>query len=157
MEARRTLRRRSKSLTQQRKQKGHPLVIAKASAANELDTAFASLSKNRVAGILVGGDNFLYSRRDQMIELAARYSIPMMFSFRADAAAGGLISYGTNLDEVYWHAGIYAGRILKGDKPGDLPILQPSRFELVINLKTAKALGLTVPPSLLATADEVIE
>jgi putative ABC transport system substrate-binding protein len=137
--------------------KGHLLVVLKASTANEIDSVFASLSENRVAGILVGGDNFLYSRRDQMIELAARYSVPMMLSFRDDAAAGGLVSYGTNLDEVYRQAGVYAGRILKGDKPGELPIQQPTRFDLVINLKTAKALGLDVPPNLLARADEVIE
>src|SRR5262245_22028394 len=137
--------------------KGHPLVVVRAGTADELDTAFASLSESRVGRIIVGGDNFLNSRRDQIIALAARYSIPTMFSFRADAAAGGLLSYGTNLDEVYRQAGIYAGRILKGDKPGELPIQQPTRFDLVINLKTARALGLEIPPTLLARADGAIE
>ena len=137
--------------------KGHPLVVAKASIESEIDAAFASFSNSHVAGILAVSDNFLNSRRDQIISLAAKYSIAMMYPFRADASAGGLLSYGTASEEIDRQAGIYAGKILKGEKPGELPIQQPTRFTLVINLKTAKTLGLTVPYSLLATADEVIE
>ena len=137
--------------------KGHPLVLTKASSAEELDQAFAAFVEQHVAGVIAVGDNFLYSRRDQIIELAARYSIPMMHPFRGDAAAGGLLSFGTNVEEVYRQAGIYAGRVLNGEKPGDLPIQQPTRFDLVLNLKTAKTLGVTFPPSLLVRADEVIE
>ena len=137
--------------------KGHPLVVVKASSEDELDEAFAEISERHVAAVLAVSDSFLYSRRDQIIRLAARYSIPMMYPFRADAAAGGLLSYGTNIEEVFRQAGIYAGRILKGDKPEDLPIQQPTRFGLVLNLKTAKALGVSFPPTLLARADEVIE
>ena len=123
--------------------KGHSLVVVKASSEDELDKAFAAISEHHVAAVLAVSDNFLYSRRDQIVTLAARYSIPMMYPFRADAAAGGLLSYGTDIEEVYRQAGIYAGRILKGDKPGDLPIQQPTRFSLVLNLKTAKTLGVT--------------
>jgi putative ABC transport system substrate-binding protein len=137
--------------------KGHPLVVMKASSESELDAAFASISQSHVAGVLAVSDNFLYSRRDQIISLASRYSIPTMYPFRADAAAGGLLSFGTNIDDVYRQAGIYVGRILKGEKPGELPIQQPTRFDLVINLKTAKTLGLTFPITLLGRADEVIE
>jgi putative ABC transport system substrate-binding protein len=137
--------------------KGHPLVVVTASSEQELDKAFAELFEHRVAGVLAVSDNFLSTRRDQIIALAARYSIPMMYPFRNDAAAGGLLSYGTKREEIYRQAGIYAGRVLKGDKPGDLPIQQPTRFDLVLNLKTAKTLGVTFPPTLLARADEVIE
>ena len=137
--------------------RGHPLIVVKASNETELDKAFASMSENHVAGVLAVSDNFLNSRRDQIISLASRYSIPMMYPFRADATAGGLLSYGTNIEDVYRQAGIYVARILKGEKPGLLPIQQPTRFDLVINLKTAKALGLEVPPTLLARADAVIE
>ena len=137
--------------------KGHVLVVVNASSQQELDKAFATLSEQHVTGILAVSDNFLYSRRDQIITLAARYSVPMMYPFRDDALAGGLLSYGTNIDDVYRQAGIYAGRILKGDKPGELPIQQPTKFDLVLNTKTAKMLGVTFPPTLLARADEVIE
>jgi putative ABC transport system substrate-binding protein len=111
--------------------KGHPLLVVKASNAQELDAAFALLSERSVSGVLAVSDNFLNSRRDQIIALAARHSIPMMYPFRADAAAGGLLSYGTRAEEMYRQAGIYAGRILKGDRPGELPIQQPTRFHLV--------------------------
>ena len=137
--------------------KGHRLVVVNASSEDELDQAFAEISEHRVAAVLAVSDSFLYSRRDQIIRLAARYSIPMMYPFRADAAAGGLLSYGTNIEEVFRQAGIYAARILKGEKPEDLPIQQPTRFGLVLNLKTAKALGVSFPSTLLARADEVIE
>ena len=137
--------------------KGHPLVVTKASSAEELDQAFIALAEQHVAGVLAVSDAFLYSRRDQIITLAARHSIPMMYPFRGDAAAGGLLSYGTNVHEMFRQAGIYAGRVLKGEKPGDLPIQQPTRFDLVLNLKTAKTLGINFPPTLLARADEVIE
>ncbi len=137
--------------------KGHSLVVVRASSEDELNTAFAALAEHHVAGVLAVSDAFLNSRRDQIVTLAARYLIPMMYPFRADAAAGGLLSYGTNIDEVYRQAGIYAGRILNGDKPGELPIQQPTKFDLVLNLKTARTLGITFPPTLLARADEVIE
>jgi putative tryptophan/tyrosine transport system substrate-binding protein len=137
--------------------KGHSLVVVRASNESELDAAFLYLSETHVAGILAVSDNFLNSRREQSIALAERYSIPMMHPFRGDAAAGGLLSYGTNLEEPYRQAGIYAGRILKGEKPGDLPVQQPTRFDLVLNLKTAKALSLTIPTAILVRADEIIE
>jgi putative tryptophan/tyrosine transport system substrate-binding protein len=137
--------------------KGHPLEVVKASSGDELDKAFAALAEHRVGGVLAVSDNFLYSRRDQIITLAARYSIPMMHPFRADAAAGGLLRYGTDVEEVYRQAGLYAGRVLKGERPGELPIQQPTKFDLVLNLKTAKTLGVAFPPILLARADEVIE
>ena len=137
--------------------KGHSLAVVRASSEDELNTAFAALAEHHVAGILAVSDAFPNSRRDQIVTLAARYLIPMMYPFRADAAAGGLLSCGTNIDEVYRQAGIYAGRILNGDKPGELPIQQPTKFDLVLNLKTARTLGITFPPTLLARADEVIE
>ena len=137
--------------------KRHSLIVVTASSEDELSTAFAGLSEHHVAGVLAVSDAFLNSRRDQIITLAARYSIPMMYPFRADAAAGGLLSYGTNIENVYRQAGIYAGRILKGEKTGELPIQQPTKFDLVLNLKTAKTLGIAFPAILLARADEVIE
>ena len=137
--------------------KGHPLVVTKASRAEDLDQAIVTLSEQHVAGVLAVSDNFLYSRRDQIMALAAQYSIPMMYPFRGDATAGGLLSFGTNVEDIYRQAGVYAGRVLKGERPGDLPIQQPTRFDLVLNLKTAKALGITFPPTMLVRADEVIE
>jgi putative ABC transport system substrate-binding protein len=136
------------------------ILIVKASTEREVDAAFAMLVQQRAGAVLVQSEAFLGSRRDQIIALAARHAIPAGFPNPQDSIAGGLISYGTsraNSAELQRQMGIYAGRILKGEKPGDLPIVQPTRFELVVNLKTAKALGVSIPESFLARADEVIE
>jgi putative ABC transport system substrate-binding protein len=136
--------------------KGLQLRVLKAGSESEIDAAFASLTELQVGALLVGAPTFL-GRREQIVALAARYSIPAIYEWREFAAAGGLISYGTNLTDTYRNAGTYVGKILKGAKPAELPVQQPTKFELVVNLKTAMALGLTIPPSILARADEVIE
>jgi putative ABC transport system substrate-binding protein len=132
------------------------LRILKAATDSEMTAAFASLVELQ-AGALIVGDPFFLGRPEQVAALAARYAIPTIYDFRVYVAAGGLISYGTSLTDTYSKAGTYVGKILKGAKAADLPVEQPTRFELVVNLKTAKDLGLTVPPSILARADEVIE
>jgi putative ABC transport system substrate-binding protein len=136
---------------------GLRLVILRASNASEIDAAFATLLDERAAGLVVSGEAFFLTQADQLVALAARHAVPTIYQDRFSTAVGGLMNYGPN-SQVYWQiVGAYAGRILKGEKPADLPVQQVTRMELVINMKTAKALGLTVPPSLLATADEVIE
>jgi putative tryptophan/tyrosine transport system substrate-binding protein len=134
-----------------------PLYVARADDDAELDAALASFAQQRVAAFLVTASPFFDTRRDRIIGFAAQNRLPAIYQFRDSAVAGGLISYGPNVAESYKEAGTYVGRILKGDKPADLPVIQPTKFDFVINLKTAKALGLTVPPMLLAEADEVIE
>jgi putative ABC transport system substrate-binding protein len=135
---------------------GCEILLLNASNDSEIDAAFAAM-RTRISALLVGTDPFFNSRRQHIVLLAAREAVPVMFDQREFAAAGGLISYGTSLADAYRQVGIYAARILRGEKPSELPVLQPTKFELVINLKTARTLGLPVPPTLLATADEVIE
>ena len=137
--------------------KGIKLQILKAGTEDEIDDAFASLVQLRTDGLIVSPNAFFVSRREQLVVLASRYAIPAIYPRRQFATAGGLISYGSSLTAVYRRMGIYVGKILNGAKPADLPVQQPSIFQLVVNLKTSKALGLTIPPSILARADEVIE
>ncbi|HET7383768.1 MAG TPA: ABC transporter substrate-binding protein, partial [Pseudolabrys sp.] len=136
---------------------GLQLQVFSASTKNEIQAAFASLVQQRVGALVVAADPFFFSHRDQLVALAARYAVPAIYSFRESAAAGGLMTYAQSLVDAYRQASVYISEILKGSKPADLPVMQPTRFELVINVKTAKALGLTVPQSLLVAADEVIE
>ena len=136
---------------------GHKLTILQASTDDQIDTAFLALAQQHVEGLVVDGDSYLLSRRQKLLSLMERTAIPAIYPFREYVDAGGLMSYSPNLSDTYRQAGIYAGRILKGDKPSDLPIVQPTKFDLLINLKVAKVLGLEIPPKLLALADEVIE
>jgi putative ABC transport system substrate-binding protein len=138
-------------------EKGVQLRILTASSESEIAAAFSDLNQRQAGALVVEADSFFARQRDQLVELAARHAVPSIYWFPEFARAGGLISYGPSLTVVYRQIGIYVGRILKGAKPADLPVVQPTTFELVINLKTAKALGLTVPPAILARADEVIE
>jgi ABC-type uncharacterized transport system substrate-binding protein len=136
---------------------GREIVILNASTIAEIDAAFATLRQMRAEALSVAVDPFFFDRGSQIVVLAARHAVPALYFRREFAAVGGLMSYGSNAAEGYRVLGVYAGRILKGEKPGDLPIQLPTKFELVINLSTARALALEVPPSLLARADEVIE
>ena len=136
---------------------GQQLRIFNASSETDFDMAFGALVQQRADALLVGNDVFFTNRREEIVTLASRHAIPAIYAFRSFAESGGLMSYSTNLVEVYRQVGLYVGRVLKGEKPGDLPVVQPTRFELVINLKTAKALGVKISDNLLSLADEVIE
>jgi putative tryptophan/tyrosine transport system substrate-binding protein len=136
---------------------GWQVEVVYASTNRDIDGAFASFEPRRIDAVFISPDQFFTSRRAQFATLARHYRVPAIYSYRAFAEVGGLMSYGPNLPDQFRQLGVYAGRILKGEKPADLPVLLPTKFELVINIKTAKALGLDVPPTLLALADEVIE
>jgi putative ABC transport system substrate-binding protein len=136
---------------------GRQIVVLSASNEGELDAAFASMVQQQIGTLVGASDPFLFNRRDQIVSLAARHRIPAIYYLRDFAHAGGLMAYGNSLTDMYRLVGVYVGRILKGEKTSDLPVVQSTKFEFVINLKTAKALGLTVPFGLLNAADEVIE
>jgi ABC-type uncharacterized transport system substrate-binding protein len=136
---------------------GLRLQIVAASSERDFAPAFASLAENRAEALYIDGDSLFTGLRAQLVALAMQHTMPTVFNERESVVAGGLMSYGASVTDAYCQAGVYAGRILKGEKPADLPVVQPTKFELVINLKTAKALGLTVPVSMQFVADEVIE
>jgi putative ABC transport system substrate-binding protein len=136
---------------------GLQLTILNASIPSDIDRAFTVMSEEGLGAMLVGPDTFFQAQRDQIVTLAARYKIPASYSRRADAAAGGLISYGSDFPDAYHRIGVYAGRILGGENPKDLPVQQPTKFKLVVNLKAARQIGIEMPPALITRADEVIE
>jgi putative ABC transport system substrate-binding protein len=136
---------------------GQELVIAKASTQEGLEVALETLVRKRISALFVGASAYYNTQRDRLVLLAARQGVPAIYDRREFPVAGGLISYGTNLREAYRQLGVYTGRVIKGEKPANLPVIQSVKFELVINRGTARALGLTIPPTLLALADEVIE
>jgi putative ABC transport system substrate-binding protein len=136
---------------------GQRIQIINAATEQDIEPAFASMAQLKVGALLQAADPFFNIVRDQIVSLAARHAIPAIYEQRAFVAAGGLMSYGTNLADAYRQAGVYTGRILKGEKPADMPVVQATKFELVLNLKTAKALSLNIPSGLLTIADEIIE
>jgi putative ABC transport system substrate-binding protein len=136
---------------------GQSLIAFDVQSARDIDAAFTKLSSQRIDSLMIGTGAFMFNSREQIVTLARRYAIREMYPFREAVAAGGLVSYGSSLPDGFRQAGIYTGRILKGEKPADLPVIRSTKFDLVINLKTAKSLGIKIPPILLAIADEVIE